>query len=181
MKILSLNVRGLGGKTKNFSLRALFQSLGPDMILLQETMCSSSPALLAFSKLLPSWELCAISASSLSGGILTALNPQRVKCCAFETCVGLLVQASFRGMSSSVAILNVYGPYIDRELFWEKALRGGILNIPNLVLEGDLNLTLNSLEIWGKKASPNPLTQHFLSLFDSVGLVDLAPQCTGPT
>ena len=72
MKLLSLNVKALGGKTKNFSLCALFQSLGPDMILLQETMCSSSLALLAFSKLLPSWELCAISASGLSGGLLMA-------------------------------------------------------------------------------------------------------------
>ena len=72
MKLVSLNVRGLGGKAKIHNLRALFQSLSPDMILLQETMCSSSPALLAFSKLLPSWEFCAIGASGLSGGLLTA-------------------------------------------------------------------------------------------------------------
>ena len=91
MNILSLNVRGLIGKTKIFSFRALFQSLGPDMILLQETMCSSSHALLAFSKLLPSWEFCAISATGLLGGLLTAWNPHRVKCRAFQTCAGLLV------------------------------------------------------------------------------------------
>ena len=84
-------------------------------------------------------------------------------------------------MPSPIAILNVYGPYRDRELFWEKAHRGGILSIPNLVLGGDLNLTLYSSEIWGKKASPDPLTQHFLSLFYSVGLVDLVPQYVGPT
>ena len=66
-----------------------------------------------------------------------------------QTCAGLLVQDSFRDMPSPIAILNVYGPYRDRELFWEKALRVGILNIPNLVLGGDLNLTLNSSEIWG--------------------------------
>ena len=119
------------------------------MILLQETMCSTYPALLAFSKLLPSWEFCAISASGLSGGLLTAWNPQRVKCHAFETCVGILVQASFRGLPTPFAILNVYSPYWDRELFWEKAHRGGILNILNLVLGGDLNLTLNSSDIWG--------------------------------
>ena len=174
MKTLSLNVRGLGGKTKQCGLRSLFLSIRTDMILLQETMCSTFPTLLAFSKLLPSWEFCAISASGLSGGLLTAWNPHRVKCRAFQTCVGLLVQASFHGMSSPIAILNVYGPYRDRELFWEKALRGGILNIPNLVLGGDLNLTLNSSEIWGQKASPDPLTHHFLSLFKSVALVDLA-------
>ena len=80
MKILSLNVRGVGGKTKHICLRKLFHSLGPDMILLQETMCSTYPALLAFSKLLPSWEFCATDASGLLGGLLTAWNPLRVKC-----------------------------------------------------------------------------------------------------
>ena len=144
MKLLSLNVKGLGGKIKNYNLRALFESLCLDMILLQETMCSSSPTLLSFSKLLPSWEFCAISASDLSGGLLTAWNPLRVKCRAFQTCAGLLVQASFHGMPSPIAILNVYAPYRDRELFWEKAHRGGILSISNLVMGGDLNLTSNS-------------------------------------
>ena len=67
MLILSLNVRGLGGKTKTLSLRSLFSSLKPDFILLQETMCSAHPALFAFSKLLPSWEFCAIDAIGFSG------------------------------------------------------------------------------------------------------------------
>ena len=79
MKLVSLNVRGLGGKAKIHSLHSLFQSLSPDMILLQETMCSFSLALLPFSKLLPSWEFCAISVSGLSDGLLTAWNPHKVR------------------------------------------------------------------------------------------------------
>ena len=149
MKILSLNVRGLGGKTKQISLRSLFLSLGLDMILLQETMCSSYPALHAFSKLLPTWEFCAISASGLSGGLLTAWNPHRVKYHVFETCAGILVKASFHDLSTPFSILNVYGPYRNRELFWEKAHRRGLLSIPNLVMGGDLNLILNTSKIWG--------------------------------
>ena len=42
MMILSLNSQDLGGRTKSLSLRALFSSLKPDIILLQETMCSDS-------------------------------------------------------------------------------------------------------------------------------------------
>ena len=147
MKILSLNVRGLEGKTKHLCLRKLFLSLGPDMILLQETMCSTYPALHAFSKLLPSWEFCDSDASGLSGGLLTAWNPMHVKFWAFETCVGILVHAAFWGLPIPLAILNVYGPYRDRELFWDKAHNGGILSIPNLILGGDLNLVFNSSEI----------------------------------
>ena len=44
MRILSLNIRGLGGLTKQKSLRHLFLSLAPDVVLLQETMTSSYPA-----------------------------------------------------------------------------------------------------------------------------------------
>ena len=75
----------------------------------------------------------------------------------------------------------MYGPYRDQECFWEKAHRGGILSILNLVLGGDLNLVFYSSEIWGKKASPDPLSSHFRSLFNSVGLVDIAPSVAGPT
>ena len=72
MKIISLNVRGLGGKAKLHRLRTFFHPLGPDMVLLQETMCSTFPALYAFSKLFPKWEFCATDAIGLSGGLLTA-------------------------------------------------------------------------------------------------------------
>ena len=65
--------------------------------------------------------------------------------------------------------------------FWDKALRGGLLNLPHLVIGGDLNLTLRSSKVWGVKASLDPLSNHFLSLFQSVGLVDVAPLASGPT
>ena len=120
MMILSPNVRGLGGKTKLSRLCSLFHSLCPDMILLQETMCSTFPALYAFSKLLPNWEFCATSASGLSGGLLTAWNPRMVRCRAYETPTGILVKAKFRGMVDILDIINCYGPYKDREIFWDR-------------------------------------------------------------
>ena len=110
-------------------------------------MCCYFSALSAFSKLLPSWEFCAIGASGLSGGLLSAWNPLKVRCKAYHTCAGLLLFASFRGLSFPLSILNVYGPYRDRESFWDGALRGGLLGLQNLILGGDLNLTLNSSEI----------------------------------
>ena len=53
--------------------------------------------------------------------------------------------------------------------------------MPNLILAGDLNLTLNASEIWGSKALPDPLGPYFLSLFSDHNLVDVAPPCAGPT
>ena len=181
MKIISFNVRGLGGKAKSLCLRTLFTSLKPDVILLQETMCSSLPALLAFSKILPSWEFCAVDALGLSGGILTAWNPRVVRCKAFRIYAGLLIQASFRGLSYPISILNVYGPYKDRGTFWDNAFDSGFLGAPDLILGGDLNLTLNSSEIWGTKSCSDPLSSYFKGLFDSLELLDIAPPCAGPT
>ena len=61
------------------------------------------------------------------------------------------------------------------------AARGGLLSLPNLVLAGDLNLTLNGSEVWGAKAHIDPLGPFFSQLFSSYQLVDIAPPCAGPT
>ena len=106
MKIFPLNVCGLGGLAKQRSLHTLFSSFAPDLILLQETMCSPYPSLLAFSKLRPSWEFCATSAKGLSGGLLSGWDPLRVRCRAYETSVGILVKARIRGTLSTLSIMN---------------------------------------------------------------------------
>ena len=181
MIILSLNIRGLGGRPKTLGLRSLLESLHPDLILLQEKMCSDLPALISISKFLPSWEYCAVSARGLSGGLLSAWNPRSIKCKAYHTFAGILLQAHVRGLSFPLNILNVYGPYKNRIQFWDNTLSGGLLNLPNLVLAGDLNLTLSPSEVCGCRASLDPNSDYFLDLFNSVGLVDVAPPTIGPT
>ena len=59
--------------------------------------------------------------------------------------------------------------------------RGGLLSFPNLILAGDLNLTLNGSEIWGSKAQIDPLGPFFTKLFSDHQLADVAPLCAGPT
>ena len=58
---------------------------------------------------------------------------------------------------------------------------GGLLSLPNLILAGDMNFTLNASEIWGTKALPNPLGPFFSKLISVHLLVDVAPACAGPT
>ena len=84
-------------------------------------------------------------------------------------------------MTSPLAILNCYGPYWNRKFFWDRLLIGGLLTTPNLILGGDLNLTLNTLETWGTKVVLDPFASHFKLLFDSVNLVDVDPLDVGPT
>ena len=60
-------------------------------------------------------------------------------------------------------------------------VKGGLLNLNNLILAGDLNLTLNNSEVWGEKARLDPLGPFFTNLFSSHQLVDIAPIVAGPT
>ena len=117
MKILTLNVQGLGGSAKQKSLYHLLSSISPEIILFQQTMNNTYPAPLAFSKLRPGWEFCAISSAGLSGGILSGWNPKLLKCKALHTAASILLKASIRGSSFELSILNCYGPYLYRNSF----------------------------------------------------------------
>ena len=181
MRFLTLNVRGLGGLAKQKSLHHLIVTLSPDVVLLQETMTSSYPALFAFSMIYPGWEFCALNSKGLSGGILSGWNPKLLKYKSFHTATGILLKASIRGSSFELSILNCYGPYLNRDSFWSAVASGGLLSLPNIILVGDLNLTLNASNIWGSRAQLDPLGPFFSKLFSDHHLVDVAPSCAGPT
>ena len=110
-------------------------------------MTCSHNAILSFSKLRPGWEYCALSSSGLSGGLLAAWNPLYFKIKAFRTVAGILLKAHVQGSSLNLSLLNCYGPYSNQETFWDLVVQGGLLNLPNMVLASDLNLTLNSSEV----------------------------------
>ena len=112
-----MNVRGLGGLAKQKSLCHLISSLSPDVVLFQETMTSSYLALFAFSKLCPGWEFCALNSIGISGGILSGWNPKILKCKAYQTAAGILLNAKIRGSLLELSILNCYGPYNNRDIF----------------------------------------------------------------
>ena len=84
-------------------------------------------------------------------------------------------------MVSILDIINCYGPYKDRDNFWDRVHRGGLLNPPRLILGGDLNLTMSASEIWGKRAVLDPLSSFFKHLFYSVGLIETTPSIAGLT
>ena len=62
-------------------------------------------------------------------------------------------------------ILNVYGPFYDRKKFWENLKDFGALEVQNLILGGDLNLTMSSSEVWGKNARADSLGPYFRPMF----------------
>jgi len=177
---MTFNIRGLGGGPKRNSLCSLFCLLKPDILFIQETMTTAWKACRYFLTLFPGWEVSAIDASGRLRGLLCLWNPSFCDFRSFTTTAGLLLIGRVKGMEEELKLLNVYGPYRDRISFWNRLAGCGLLNDPNLILAGDLNLTLSHSEVWGTDIR-DPLADHFTSLFTDAGLVDMKPLDTGPT
>ena len=180
MIITTYNIRGLGGNPKFLALKRLFNSMCPDILCVQETMASADRACAYFQRMFPGWKVVAIGAVGLSGGVLCAWNPRVCDLKAFSSSAGILLKGVFRGCNTAVKIFNVYGPFRDREAFWDRLANCGILKDPALILLGDLNFTLSPTEIWGS-SHWDPLMQYFNTLLKESDLIDLCPIDIGPT
>ena len=84
-------------------------------------------------------------------------------------------------INKDVAILNVYGPYKNRDNFWVSLSDSGLLNIVNLIIVGDLNFTTSSVEIWGQNAKLDLMANIFINLMGIFDLVDIIPPILEPT
>jgi hypothetical protein len=134
-----------------------------------------------FVKLLPNWYFCGVDSSRLSGGMLTAWNPRKDEFSSFLTPAGILLDGLVKDLNKRLKLINCYGPYSDREVFWEVIKRDGILNEHNLILGGNLNFTTSNREVWGAHARVDPLHLYFSQLIQVEGLVDVEPLKLLPT
>ena len=77
--------------------------------------------------------------------------------------------------------MNICGPYLDRERFWNNILSLDCLKTSRLIFGGDLNFSLSCSEIWGEKARVDSLSNFFSVILDGFGLVDVVPHVLAPT
>ena len=71
------------------------------------------------------------------------------------------MEGHFKDFNFPVSCFNYYGPYNNREVFWNRVEASGFLNYPNLILDGDLNFTLSEVEVWGASGRSDSLGTHF--------------------
>ena len=97
-------------------------------------------------RILKYWECCVIDVVGLFGCLVVVWNPKTCFFKPFMTCDGILLEEKGPGFENFFHLLNIYAHYKDRTQFWDKIEDSGLFSVENLVIAGDLNLTLHSFE-----------------------------------
>lgn len=96
-----------------------------------------------------------------------------------DSCLGTDVY--FQELSAEFRLFNVYDPYLNREVYWDKFFSSSLMTHDMVILGGYLNFSLGSVESWGPRASLDPLTNFFKFHRIQGDLIDLDPIKLEPT
>jgi exonuclease III len=116
MKIISWNIRGLNGRSKQKLLRDLIIAEAPDVVMLQETKCTTED----INRLLPYfWKqggAVSTDAAGMAGGLPLLWNTNNVLMENFCT-TRWSITANYRliGSDKPGHIMTVYGPATPRD------------------------------------------------------------------
>jgi hypothetical protein len=153
----------------------------PDLVCIQETLVHFEKARRFMSSIQPFWYCCAVSSIGNLGGLLVAWEPFVYELNASLTCGGILLTGHNIASKRILSILNVYGPCIEKRLFWTNLSSSGILSKKNLIIAGDLNVTLSTEEVWGGSNFSANTTGFYKSIFQVNHLIDLTLDKLVPT
>jgi hypothetical protein len=101
-----------------------------------------------------------------SSGIITWFHKNLTFVNYFVVCLGPCIVVHNKSLCYSLTFLNVYVPYEGRKWFSDILFSLSCFQVDNLIIGGDLNLTLNKDKIWGTNALEDNLTHYFVEKFE---------------
>jgi len=182
MKIMSFNCRGLAGPKKKSAFMRVLTLEHPDVILLQETFGLGDVIKEKLESWLGGWSFVTLDVRGRSGGLAVGwkLNVAKlITSWGMNSVLGVELLSSDLG--SSITVINIYGPYVNRIPFWDSILQDPLFGGDSVVVGGDLNFTLGQTEIWGPQAQSDPQAGYFLQKLVEKNLLDIEPIKLKPT
>ena len=111
MILLSYNCRGLASPHKKSSLKRMITLLGPQIILLQETMGLRDVVKEALESWFPGWAFEAVDAAGRSGGVAIGWLTSMIRCeSIWGFCEGIGIEVYSRDTNRFFSVVNIYGP-----------------------------------------------------------------------
>jgi exonuclease III len=153
MKIITWNIRGLNGRSKQRTLRDCIRVENPDILLLQETKCVGEEATDIFRRCWRGCDSLHMDSNRATGGLEILWNPTTIIIDRpFSTVGTLTTHFKVIGSTKEGVITNAYGPQStqDKELFLKRITTiKTLLGSPNWLLGGDFNIILTLEENTG--------------------------------
>ena len=146
MKFVSWNCRGLGSPLKEEAIRDLVRVMSPKVLLVQETKLEEDALLRASKSFWKKGPGRAVSARGASGGLATFWDSAKLDLVEEEgTTHWLFTKLLHKDSGHLVSLFNIYVPvsFVEKKDCWD-SLKMFLIhhNLENLVLAGDLNVTL---------------------------------------
>ena len=150
MILMTLNYRGLASLPKKLAVKRLIDKQSLDIIYLQETMCEGCMMVKDLELILKGWQFVSVDARGIYGGLLLGWRTRNFLLLnAWAMTSGVCVVLHSIELQLDITFLNLFGPYLDREFFWNHLSGMDCFNCPYLVLGGDLNFSWDCLKFGG--------------------------------
>ena len=121
MIFLTLNCRGLASKPKKLAICRLVEEQHIDVVFLQESMGNGVLFVEEMEYILKGWTFLSVDAQGKYGGLLLGWKSRFFHLLnAWGVGSGLCASLFSLELNLDVSLVNIYGPYIDREVFWKK-------------------------------------------------------------
>ena len=180
MQYVSWNCRGLGIPLKEEAIRDLVRVMTPEVLLIQETKLEEDALLRVCNSFWKKGSARAVSARGASGGLATFWDSAKLDLIEEErTTHWLFTKLLHKDSSNHVSLFNIYVPvsFAEKKDCWDSLKLFLNLHKPeNLVLAGDLNVTLALTEKKGGSIVRDPAREWVEDLMLEWDLEDITPE-----